>query len=148
MKMEILEVIDLLEDLIDKAPTIPITGKVLVDREDVLDYLQEMRMVYPGELKKAKWVNEERERILTEAETKAAEMQKNAEEKIVQLIDEHEITQQAYEKANEMVNNAKKTSLEIKEDCDKYANDILGDVEHRLEMLLNKVREDKSYYKK
>lgn len=146
--MKILEVIDLLEDLIDKAPTIPITGKVLVDREDVLDYLQEMRMVYPTEMKEAKWIKEERERILADAETKAAEMQKNAEEKLVQLIDEHEITQQAYEKATDMVNNAKKTSMEIKEDCDKYANDILGDIERRLEMLLNKVREDKSYYKK
>lgn len=146
--MDILQIIDMLEEVVDKAPSMPLTGKILVDKEDIIDYIQEMRLVYPNELKEAKWVKEERQRILSEAENRAEMMQKNAEEKIVQLIDEHEITKQAYEQANEMMTNAQNSAMAIKEDCDKYANDVLGDVERRLEMLLNKVREDRSYYKK
>lgn len=145
--MDILQIIDMLEEVVDKAPSMPLTGKILVDKEDIIDYIQEMRLVYPNELKEAKWVKEERQRILSEAENRAELMQKNAEEKIVQLIDENEITKQAYDRANEMMTNAKNNAMAIKEDCDKYVDDILGDAEHRLEMLLNKVREDRSYYK-
>ena len=146
--MDIMTIIDMFEDIIEKAPVMPLTGKILVSKEALLDYVQEMRLYYPDELKEAKWVKEERQRILSEAEERSETMQKNAEEKTVQLLNEHEITKQAYEQANEMVNKAKQQSIEIKNDCDQYAVDVLGDVEHRLEMLLQKVKEDRSYYQK
>lgn len=146
--MEIMEIIDMMEETIDKATTIPLVGKIMIDKEDLLDYIQEMRLVYPDEVKEAKWVKEERERILTEAESKAQSIVKSAEEKNIQLIDEHEITTQAYEQGNELVNTAQRRAMEIKEDCDQYANDILGDVERRLEALIKKVHDDRSYYNK
>jgi F0F1-type ATP synthase membrane subunit b/b' len=146
--MEIMEIIDMMEETIDKAVSVPLTGKIMIDREDILDYIQEMRLVYPDEVKEAKWVKEERQRILTEAEQKAENMQKNAEEKIVQLIDEHEITRQAYEQANEMISTAQTKAMEIKADCDQYVLDVLGDVEKRLEMLMKKVHDDKVYFSK
>lgn len=144
--MEVLKVIDMLEEVVDKAPSVPFTGKIMLDKDDIIDYIQELRLVYPEELKEAKWIKEERERIISEAESKAEAMQKNAEERILQLIDEHEITKQAYEKANELVTNAQREARAEREECSKYANDILGDVERRLEKLIDKVREDKSYY--
>ena len=104
--MEIMEIIDMMEETIDKAPTVPLSGKILVDKEDILDYIQEMRLVFPDEVKEAKWVKEERERILAEAQSRSDEMIKNAEEKVVQMIDEHEVTKQAVEQANQMVNDA------------------------------------------
>ena len=62
--MEIMEIIDMMEETIEKAPTVPLSGKIVVDKEDLLDYIQEMRLVFPDEVKEAKWVKEERERIL------------------------------------------------------------------------------------
>lgn len=146
MAMEIMEIIDLMEEIIDKAPAVPLSGKVVVDKEDLLDYIQEMRLVYPDEVKEAKWVKEERERILEEAKSRSETLIKNAEEKVVQMIDEHEITKQAVEQANNMLNEAQTRSIEIKTDCDSYADDILNDVEKRLDMLLKKVRDDKAYF--
>ena len=144
--MEIMEIIDMMEETIDKAPTVPLSGKILVDKEDLLDYIQEMRLVFPDEVKEAKWVKEERERILAEAQTRSETMIKNAEEKVVQMIDEHEITKQAVEQANQMVNDAQTKAMEIKTDCDQYADDILNDLEKRLDMLLRKVHDDKAYF--
>lgn len=146
--MEIMEIIDMMEETIDKATPVPLTGKILIDKENLLDYIQEMRLVYPDEVKEARWVKEERERILTEAENKAENMRKSTEEKIIQLIDEHEITKQAYEQANAMINNAQAQAMDIKTDCDQYADDILGDVENRLNLLLKKVHEDRMSFKK
>lgn len=144
--MEIMEIIDMMEETIDKATVVPLSGKIVVDKEDLLDYIQEMRLVFPDEVKEAKWVKEERERILAEAQSRSEAMVKNAEEKVVQMIDEHEITKQAVEQANQMVNEAQTKAMEIKTDCDQYADDILNDLEKRLDMLLRKVHDDKAYF--
>ena len=92
MDMDIMEIIDLMEEAIEKASSVPLTGKVMIDKDEILDYIQEIRLMYPDELKEAKWVKEERQRILHEAETRAEAIQKNAEETQMALIDEHEIT--------------------------------------------------------
>ena len=144
--MEIMEIIDMMEETIDKATVVPLSGKIVVDKEDLLDYIQEMRLVFPDEVKEAKWVKEEREINLAEAQTRSETMIKNAEEKVVQMIDEHEITKQAVEQANQMVNDAQTKAMEIKTDCDQYADDILNDLEKRLDMLLRKVHDDKAYF--
>ena len=146
MDMDIMEIVDMLEETIDKASAVPLTGKVMVDKDELLDYIQEIRLVYPDELKEAKWVKEERQRILSEAESRAEAIQKNAEETQMQLIDEHEVTKRAYEQANELVNAAQTKSIEIKTDTDQYVDDILNDAEHRLDLLLRKIREDRSYF--
>ena len=106
MDMDIMEIVDMMEEAIEKASAVPLTGKVMIDKGELLDYIQEIRLVYPDELKEAKWVKEERQRILSEAENRAEAIQKNAEETQMQLIDEHEITKAAYEQANELVNAA------------------------------------------
>ena len=129
MDMDIMEIVDMMEEAIEKASAVPLTGKVMID-----------------ELKEAKWVKEERQRILSEAENRAEAIQKNAEETQMQLIDEHEITKAAYEQANELVNAAQQKSIEIKTDTDQYVDDVLNDVEHRLDLLLRKVREDRGYF--
>ena len=56
--MEIMEIIDMMEETIDKATVVPLSGKIVVDKEDLLDYIQEMRLVFPDEVKEAKWVTE------------------------------------------------------------------------------------------
>ncbi len=145
-EMDIMEIIDMMEETIDKASAVPLTGKVMLDKDELLDYIQEIRLVYPDELKEAKWVKEERQRILSEAESRAESIRKSAEETQMQLIDEHEITKCAYDKANELVNTATAKAMDIKTDTAQYVDDILNDVEHRLDLLLRKVREDRGYF--
>ncbi len=142
--MDIMEIIDLMEEAIEKASAVPLTGKVMIDKDEILDYIQEIRIIYPDELKEAKWVKEERQRILHEAESRAEAIQKNAEETQMALIDEHEITRCAYEQANELVRNASEQAMDIKADCDQYVDELLSNAEDRLQMLLDKLREDKS----
>ena len=144
MDMDIMEIIDLMEEAIEKASSVPLTGKVMIDKDEILDYIQEIRLMYPDELKEAKWVKEERQRILHEAETRAEAIQKNAEETQMALIDEHEITRCAYEQANELVRNASEQAMDIKTDCDQYVEDLLSNAEDRLQTLLNVIRQDRA----
>ena len=143
MDMDIMEIIDMIEETITKASSVPLTGKIMMDKDELLDFLQEMRLVYPEELKEAKWVKTERQRILDEAEESADAIRKSAEETQERLVDEHEITRQAYEKAEAIRDMSERDAREIKMDTDRYVDEILADAEHRLDLLLRKVREDR-----
>ena len=144
--MDIMEIINLMEESIDKASTVPLSGKILIDKEEILDFIQEMRLTYPDEVKEAKWVKEERQKILNEAEGRADSMLKTAEAKMIQMVDESEIVRQAQEKADRILEEANDQASKLRTDSDQYADDVLGDVERRLEMLLKKVNDDRNYF--
>ena len=101
--MEIFTLLEALEDMLDKSRSIPFSSKCIVNKEEILDIIKEIRLKLPDELKQAKWVKEERQRILVEAQNEADEIIKEAENRIISMIDEHEITKKAYEKKVEII---------------------------------------------
>ena len=127
--MDLLELIDTLEEAIERSASIPLSGKSLVDKDELLDLIEESRLKMPEDLKQAKWVKEERQRILHEAQKEANTIVKSAEDKLISMINEHEITQQAQEKAEEIIENAKNTAKEIRVGVRQYSNDILAALE-------------------
>ena len=95
--MEIFTLLETLEDILEKSKNVPFTTKSIVDKEEFLEIIKEIRLKLPDELKQAKWIKEERQRILLEAEKEADEIVKEAENRIISMIDEQEITRKAYE---------------------------------------------------
>ena len=66
--MEIFELLESLEDIIERGKNLPFTNKGVIDKDEILDLIKEIRLKLPDELKQAKWVKEERQRILVEAQ--------------------------------------------------------------------------------
>ncbi len=130
--MDIEQIMNEIEEKIDKCRTIPIWGRGIIDKEEILDMIQEMRNKFPEELKQAKWVKEERQRIINDAQKEAAAMIKSTEEKIAAMVNEHDITQQAYQKANQIVDSAQQNSREIRLGANQYADDVLRALEEEL----------------
>ena len=64
--MEIFTLLETLEDILENSRNLPFTTKGIVDKDDMLDLIKEIRIKLPDELKQAKWVKEERQRILVE----------------------------------------------------------------------------------
>ena len=135
--MDILELIDSLEDLVDNASSLPLTGKCLVDRDKFFELVQEIRLQMPDDLKQAKWVKDERQRILIEAQKEADGIIKSAEEKIVSLINEHEITKQAQEAAEVIIANAQKNAKDIRIGTREYADGVLEDLQNMIRDIKN-----------
>ena len=111
--MEIFTLLETLEDIMERSKAIPFTEKGIVDKEEVLEIIKEIRLKLPDELKQAKWVKEERGRILDEAQKEADGIAKEAENRIIAMIDEHEITRKAYEQKAEIIETANEMSREI-----------------------------------
>ena len=143
--MEIFTLLETIEDILEKTKGLPFTNKVMVDKNELLELVEEIRLKLPDELKQAKWVKEERMRIIAEAEKEADDIVKEAENRIISMIDEHEITKKAYEKKQEIIATANEMSREIDKGTRTYADTILGEVEDTIRGVEEKFQESVNY---
>ena len=127
--MEIFTLLEALEDILERSKTVPFTDKGIVSKNEILDIIKEIRLKLPDELKQAKWIKEERERIITEAQKDADDIVKEAENRIISMIDEHETTKKAYEKKTEIIATANDIYREYSANANDYADGVLKDVE-------------------
>ncbi len=145
--MEIFTLLETLEECLERAKNVPFTQKGIVDKEEILDIIKEIRLKLPDELKQAKWVKEERARILVEAQKEADGIVKEAENRIISMIDEHEITRKAYEQKAQIIETANEMSREISKGTKEYADNILEKVESALQEALNTVTNNRKELK-
>ena len=134
--MEIFTLLETLEDMLEKSRAVPFSSKCIVDKEEILDIIKEVRLKLPEELKQAKWVKEERQRILVEAQNEADEM-----------IDEHEITRKAYEKKVEIIETANEMSREISKGTKEYADSVLAGIEVALQDAMKVIQNNRKELK-
>ena len=124
----VLQLLDELEDVMDSSKAVPFSSKVTVNKEEIYDIISEIRMKLPNELKQSKWVIEERNKILIDAQREADEIVKNAEDRMVRLVDENEVTKKAYEQAAAIIDSAKKTSKDMRLGAMEYAESVLKEL--------------------
>ena len=141
--MEIFTLLEELEDILENCKSVPFSGKSVVDKEEILEIIKEIRLKLPDELKQAKWIKEERQRILVEAQKEADDIVKEAENRIISMIDEHEITRKAYEQKAEIIETANEMSREISKGTKDYADGILQNIETALQQALETVQNNR-----
>lgn len=129
-----------IEEKIASCRTIPFWGRGIIDKEEIIEMIQEMKSKFPEEMKQAKWIKEERQRIISDAQEEAASMIKATEEKIAAMVNEHDITQQAYAKANQIIDSAQQNSREIRLGANQYADDVLRALEEELVKTADAIR--------
>jgi len=145
--MEIFTLLEELEDILETSKTVPFSGKSVVDKEEILEIIKEVRLKLPDELKQAKWIKEERQRILVEAQKEADDIVKEAENRIISMINENEITKKAYEKKAEIIETANEMSREISKGTKDYADNILEGLEVALEDALKIIQNNRKELK-
>jgi len=145
--MEIFTLLETLEDIMEKSRNVPFSNKCVIDKEEFLEIIKEIRLKLPDEIKQAKWIKEERQRILVEAQNEANDIIKEAENRIISMIDEHEITRKAYEKKVEIIETANEMSREIKSGTEEYADGVLAGIEVALEDALKVIQNNRKELK-
>lgn len=117
--------------------------KVIVPKDELYDLLDELRLRTPDEIKRYQKIIANRDAIIADAEEKAAAMLTQTREEAKDLLNEHEIMQQAYYQANEMITQASEEAERIRREANEeadqirtgalvYSNDILSEVERVL----------------
>lgn len=133
------QVITEIEEYIDSCRFQPLSNtKIVVNKEQLTDYLSELRLKTPDEIKKYQRIIANREAIINDAQKKADDMLREAKLQTSELISEHEIMQQAYIQANEVIQNATNEAQAILDKATMEANEIkLGAMQYTDDILAN-----------
>ena len=146
--MDVIELLSELEDVIDKGFEVPFAKKALIDKEQVMSLINDISIQLPDELRVAKSIADDSKRIISDAQKQADAKVKEVENKILALIDEHEITKKAVANANEIIAKAQKDGREIRLASLKFADDILEKVENDFKAVNDRVKQCRSELRK
>ncbi len=139
--------LDHLEHSVVSAKSMPFSNNCLVDREEMLVLIGMLRDSLPAELKQAKWLLEQNRQLIAEARKEAESMIREAETRMTGMIDEHEITQQARQQAQQTVEAANHSAKMIRSGAMEYARKRLLELEKQLTEMLSTVQENKKELK-
>ena len=140
MTIDILHLVDRLETLLSKSWRLPFTSNVVIQEDAFLDIIDQMRISIPEEVKQARRVTAERERLLEQAQEEADRIVALAREQAGSLADDHEIMRSAQTRADEVLVLAQRSAETVKGDADTYVMETLSSLEEQLMMLLTTVR--------
>ena len=138
--IDILHLVDRLETLLNQGWRLPFTSNVVIQEDAFLDIIDQMRISIPEEVKQARRVTAERERVLEQAQEEADRVVAMAHEQAGNLADDHEIMKAAYAKADEIIAQAHRSAEGIRADADTYVMEVLSNLEEQLMRLLTTVR--------
>lgn len=142
--MKIDEILDLMEDMLDNASTMPFSGKkALIDADKMREFIDNLRYNIPTEVKRAKETLADRAKIIAEANKKAEEIIAAAEGRAKILVANDAITKQAREQANDILSKAHNMDKDIKAAMAENVAATLDTVERALVKSLNEIREQK-----
>ncbi len=116
------------------------TNNVVVDQNAALGLVDELRAAVPEEVRAAKRINSEGERILEKAQEEAERIIARAQEQAAFLIDERGLTQAAEEESRRIIERAERDADEIRRGADEYAVNVLVGLEGDLVKTLASVK--------
>lgn len=121
----------------------PFTNKKVVEEEEILQIIDDLKVCMPDELDQSKKVLAERDKIIADAQRHADSMVAQAKDYIAKLTEESELVRQSQEHANLIIANANQSSEDLKNSSITYAGDVLKYVESTLEKTLSSIRQNR-----
>jgi vacuolar-type H+-ATPase subunit H len=103
----------------------PLTSNVIIDQARALDLLDQLRVAVPEEVRQAKRISEETERIIEHAQEEAERILARAQEQAAFLIEERELTRAAELKSAEIIAQGEREADDIRRGADEYAQSVL-----------------------
>lgn len=145
--MDALEIIDKIEELINRGRRIPFTSNVVVNENEIYEMLDELRSVLPEEFRQARWIVKERENMIEESKRQSERIIKEAEEKAQILVSETEVLKNANRKSEEIISMAEARARTIRLEAEDYADEKLASLEAILHKLLTSIEKGREQFK-
>jgi hypothetical protein len=127
--IDIIFLVERLESLIANGKKLPLTTNVVVDQNAALGLIDELRVAVPEEVRAAKRINSEGERIIEKAQDEAERIVAKAQEQAAFLIDERGLMNVADTESRRIIGNAHEDADEIRRGADEYAVSVLVGLE-------------------
>lgn len=142
------ELINNLYEIVQDAWSVPLGGdKCVIERDKVLDILDELRECLPADLKMAREIVEKRNDFLAAGKKEAEAIKRQAEEHARQLVSEHDIVVEARRKSAEIVANADRKSRELRRVTSEYCEELLKSTEESVTGTLEDVKKARAKFR-
>jgi vacuolar-type H+-ATPase subunit H len=132
---DIYHLIDRLERLLRDGVRVPLSAYLILNEEDCLDIIDQMRTAIPLEVKRGERVQQERGRIIAQAEEEAGRIVELGREEAAKLADEHEIVKAASQRAQTIIERAQHDAEKLRGEADEYATGVLISLDDQLSVL-------------
>ena len=133
--MRVLELLEEIEEIVDTAAGFPLTGKIMVDSQELLEIVREIRAELPDEIQQAQWIKNERERIITEAKNQYEAVIEDAQKQADALVESNDITVRSKLRADELMKVTENTAKQLKIGTYDYLDGILYSFQGKMEHL-------------
>ncbi len=133
--MAVRDTLNRIENLVASASHLPLTGKAVIEEEDLVKLVEELRRDLPQELEQAEKIMQDKDNIIRIAQDEADKIIKQAKLQAEQLVDENELVLEARDRArmiltevqqqqSEIMERTRQQSKQLQEDADRYANQV------------------------
>ncbi|MCL1802531.1 MAG: hypothetical protein FWG30_02640 [Eubacteriaceae bacterium] len=146
--MKAYELIEKLQSEIENASSVPLlSNKIMLEKEDILDLLDDLRTSMPEEIKEAKKVLENEDRIKQTAKRKADSLIEEARQQKQLMIDSNNITKNANEEAEAILKAARNESSKMRAKTMEYINSLINKAQDDLRSVIATLDENKAEVK-
>ena len=129
---DIYHLIDRLERLLAESMRLPLSAYLVINEDDFLDVIDQMRTAIPQQIRDGERLQRERERIVAQAEEEAERVVQMAQEEAGGLVADHEVSIVAQQRAGAIVEQAKQDAEVLRADANEYARGVLGSLDGQL----------------
>lgn len=142
------DMISVLYEMIQDARAVPLSAeKCVIEREKVLDLLDEISNSLPGELKQAKTIVDSRNEVITSARREAENIRKQAQQQAQQLASKEEVYKLAQKQADELMRATQAKVRELKQVTNTYVDDALRRTEEAINGALGEIRDSRAKFR-
>ena len=142
------DIISALYDMVQDARALPLgADKCILERDKVLDMLDEIIAQLPVELKQARTIVDSRNELIGQARREAEATIRQAQEKANQMVEEEAIYQEAKRQCQEMVAQTQVRMAELRKASNEYMDDALRRTEEAISLSLEDVRDTRSKFR-
>ena len=133
IELSVIELLEYLQDMVESSPKMPMTGKVMLDKKEFNEVIEQIINYLPDQFKKAQWVMNEKDRILNDAQREYDTVKKETYEIMRQNVENHDIVKEAKVRANEIIALAQRDAKAIRIGSREYSNEILMELDKEIE---------------
>lgn len=123
--MDILYLLDQLEEVLGAGSRLPLTSRTLVDEQEILDILDQIRVSIPDELKAARRLTQERDQVIADAQAEAGRILRDADSQAAERVADHHLVRTAEHRAADIEDRAMRQAADIRREADVYAYRVL-----------------------
>lgn len=142
------DIIGALYDMVQDARSMPLAAdKCILERDKVLDMLDEIIAQLPGELKQSRTIVESRNELISQARREAEGILRDAQEKAKQMVTKEAIYAEAKKRSEELVGQTQNRINQLRKAANEYMDESLRQTEEVVSKALNEVRDTRMKFR-